>query len=444
MKIIYIILLLMFNSSIYATEHIHKEEKSSSIIKKSIYRCPMHPSVVMNHEGNCPICGMNLVLDKEESIIPKNIIHKETNFNNIIKDSIYSCPMHPSVIMHKEGNCPICGMDLVLEKQVSIMENNEKKEYNIKTQNFNIKTEKAKFKSITPKLSTFGKIKYNEDYIFHLHSRYKGWIEKSNSLKIGDYIEKGQELYTIYSPELLIAQQDFLLALKTDNFKIAKFRLKTLGIQDRVIKEIKKQNKILENIPVYSSESGLITALNIQKGMYIEPKTKLLTIINPNELWIEGILFENDYIWADLGNDITLELNFLRNNITTKIDYIYPEMDTTLQAFKFRGSLSNVKNYIKSNQNINIIISGSKIEGIVIPYSSLLQTETKNKIIIKKNDHFSIIEVSVGYIDTINNEVVITNGLEEGEEIVISGHFLIDAEANIQGAYKRINGDKND
>jgi Cu(I)/Ag(I) efflux system membrane fusion protein len=390
MKIIFIIMLLIFNGTIKANEHNHTENIQDSLLQ-------------------------------------------EVN---------YTCPMHPSINSHKEGNCPICGMNLILQKEKKIMKVD--KGYNVKTQNFNIKTGKSQFKSIIPKLSTFGTVKYNEDYIFHLHSRYKGWIQTSNSLKVGDYIKKDQLLYTIYSQELLTAQQDFLLALKNENKDIAKFRLKALGVQEQVIQKIKRQNKILEYIPVYSENDGLITELKIQKGLYIEPSTKLLTTINPNKLWIEGILFENDYIWADIGNDITLHLDFLRNDIITKIDYIYPNIDNTLQGFKFRGSFNNIKNYIKSNQNINITVSSSELNGIVVPYSSLIQTEQYNKIIIQKNNSYEIRNVKIGYIDLKNQEVIIKEGLEEDEEIVISGHFLIDAEASIQGSVKRINGDNNE
>jgi len=447
-KIIIIILLFLsstttvFASDIESNTHTNHNHKDTLGLQQqeATYSCPMHPNVTSHEKGSCPICGMFLVLEEPKVLDNKIIDNKKIDQ----QEAIYSCPMHPNVTSHEKGSCPICGMDLVINQQVKLPSNNAIQEHHIKTQNFNIKKEVVSYQTITPKLSTFGVIKYNEDNIFKLHSRYTGWIKETNSLKVGDLIIKGQLLYTIYSLELISAQQDFLLALdnSASNSELAKFRLKALGIQDQVITSIKKNKHIIENIPVYSELDGLITSLSINKGSYIEPKTTLITTVNPKELWIEGVLFDNDYLWADKGNAISVHMDFLKQDILTTIDYIYPEIDPITQGIKFRGSINNINHYIKKNQNLNITVSSAPISGIIIPYSSLLQTEKNNQVIIEKNNLYEIRDVTLGYIDTINANVIVTKGLVAGENIVTSGQFLIDAEASIQGSRKRLNGDK--
>lgn len=174
--------------------------------------------------------------------------------------------------------------------------------------------------------------------------------------------------------------------------------------------------------------------------MFINQQTNLFSLVNPNKLWIEGFLFENDYIWADLGNKIHIEIDYLKSNIESQINYVYPNVNPINKGIKFRGEIDNIKQYIKEGITVEInIYSDYSLNGLFIPYSSLIQSEKNNQIIIKENNNYIIKNVTTGYYDKKRDLILIEEGIEEYEEIVISGQFLIDAEANIQGI--KITGD---
>jgi Cu(I)/Ag(I) efflux system membrane fusion protein len=469
MKIIFTILLILFSSVTMSNEHNHNEHQKQSKSINSTYSCPMHPNIQSHKEGECPICGMDLVLNKqienkkEQSIYncpmhPDISSHTEGKCSicgmflvleepkkEVIDDKkeLYSCPMHPNIKSHKEGECPICGMDLVLNKQTA--NTNHNNEINLKIQNFNVNTFNTKIKTINPSIKTFGKIEYNEDYIFHYHTRYKGWIEEANLLKEGMLISKGDLLFTVYSKELIEAQNDFLIAIRLDkDISFPKTRLEVLGIQEKTIKQIIKKQKPIFKLPFYAKKSGILVNLDLKEGMFIEPNKKLFSLIDNSKLWVEGILFENDFIWADIGNSIKFNLDYLKTDIESTISYIYPNIDDT-KAIKFRAEINNIKDYIKQGLHIEIeVFSESSLNGIFIPYSALIQTEKNNTVIVKDGDYFTIKEVEIGFINITNNTVLIENGLSENENVVTKGQFLIDAEASIQGLKLRNSGENNE
>ncbi len=188
MKYILIFCLALLSFTNYANEHEHQHVQKNT----SIFSCPMHLQITSHEEGECPICGMDLILKKQDVL---------NNDNGNTKENIFSCPMHPQITSHEEGECPICGMDLVLKKQENKDHKQHTNQVNLKIQNFNAPTFTTKEQSITPNIETFGTIEYNENFVKHYHPRYEGWIEETNNLKNGDCINKGDLLYKVYSNE---------------------------------------------------------------------------------------------------------------------------------------------------------------------------------------------------------------------------------------------------
>jgi Cu(I)/Ag(I) efflux system membrane fusion protein len=359
-----------------------------------------------------------------------------------IGETMFVCPMHPEIVQPEMGSCPICGMDLV-KKSHSNKTMNEVTISQGMQQNLNIKTKKAKMKRLTPKIKSYGKIKYNEDSIKHYHVRVEGWIENSMILNEGQYIKKGEKLFELYSEELIIAQQDLILTSKSKNtflIKKAKKRLELLGINKKTIDEILKTKEALYTVPFYAESSGIVKNFNIRKGMFINPTQELFSIVNTDSYWIDGFVFDDDKNLVTLNSQVEVKINS-KENIRTKVDYIYPELDLKTLSLKYRVTIDNDSNSknIKPNSIIDLeLYSKNKIIGLFIPIESLIQTENENRVVVKTKTGFVVKEVLVGFKN--DSYAQILKGLSLNEEVVTSGQFLIDSEASILGAIKRIGG----
>lgn len=353
----------------------------------------------------------------------------------------FTCPMHPEIIQDEMGSCPICGMDLVEKKNQ--IKNTEIEIAQGIQQNMNIKTAMTKMKIIRPKIKTYGKIKYNEDSIIHFHPRFKGWLESSNIKNDGQYFNKGDLLFEVYSEELIVAQQDYLLTKKSKNkslIKASEKRLSLLGFSDKLISKIRKNNKVLYTVPFYAKQSGYIDSFDIRDGAYIDPNKEMFKLINKDTVWIDGFIFEEDRNLINLGDKVKINLTG-SEYYESKIDYIYPELDDKTLALKVRITIENVNssNNLKPNVITDIEISTNKrIRGLFIPKEALIQTENNNRVITKNDKGFIAKEVIVGFKN--DKYAQILKGLSMRENVVTSGQFLIDSEASLSGAIIRIEG----
>jgi Cu(I)/Ag(I) efflux system membrane fusion protein len=398
------------------------------------FSCPMHSEVTSHKKDNCPICGMFLVENKKEDPVISDIIKME-------EKAIYICPMHPEITSHEEGRCPICGMNLELKKksnkdtQVSISGEMQ--------QALGIRTFISKKENIKKRVNTFGEVGYNENNMNYIYSRVEGWIEKANFQSIGDKVKKGDLLYTVYSPRIIQAQQDYLLTLNSniedkEMMESAKLALLLLGVDSQVINQIKKENKFKINIPFYANDSGVITDIYLKKGAYINLNTKILSLTSFEDFWVTIDLFENDQNWIKENQKVLIDSKSLSKPISGKIDYIYPELDKLTRSLKARIIVANSE--LRPNMLVNVEVEDliEKNE-IIIPKESVIQTSKNNRVVVKlESNKFQVKDIVIG--DYINEMVIVKSGLLENEEIVTSGQFLIDSESNIQESIMRIIG----
>lgn len=362
--------------------------------------------------------------------------------NKKVGETMFVCPMHPEIVQPDAGSCPICGMDLVKKSQSNAIVNEVTISQGMQ-QNLNIQTKKAKMKRLTPKIKSYGKIKYNEDSINHHHVRVEGWVEDSMILSEGQYIEKGDKLFELYSKELIIAQQDLILTLKSKNknlIKKSKKRLELLGVNQKTINAVLKTKEAFYTIPFYAESSGIIKNFKIRKGMFVNPSQELFSIVNTDSYWVDGFVFEDDKNLVTLNSKVNVKINS-KENITTKVDYVYPDLDSETLSFKYRVSIANENNSknIKPNSVVELELSSkNKIMGLFVPIESLIQTENENRVVVKTKTGFVVKEVLIGYQN--DSYAQILKGLSLNDEVVTSGQFLIDSEASMLGAIKRIGG----
>ncbi len=404
--------------------------------QQPIYICPMHSHIVKDHEGECPICGMDLVPKESGAVTMMEDVHTPRTMVS------YICPMHSHIVKDHPGDCPICGMDLV-EKA-----NEQRQVAQISVtgaiqQAMSIRTEVVKRSTLETSIKTYGSVNFDETRLRHIHSRAPGWIERLTVNSIGQDIKKGQLLYEIYAPELLIAQEDFLSLLSSTRSEAllerGRRRLQLLGFADDLIKQLEESRLVFDRVPYYAQESGIVSALNVREGMYVEPAERIMTVANLASVWVIADVFEHQANLIKVDQAIQLTLPALGDNhFDGKIDFIYPTLDPITKTVRLRFVLDNPEARIKPDMLGQVNIVTDTIDDINIVKTALIQTEKHNRVIVQnENDAFEIRSVILGLSN--HERVQILDGLSVGEKIVTSGQFLLDAEASLQNAFTQSN-----
>ncbi|MCV6639417.1 efflux RND transporter periplasmic adaptor subunit [Candidatus Albibeggiatoa sp. nov. NOAA] len=407
------------------------------------YVCPMHPQIVRDEEGTCPICGMDLVKKKVQPLSNLNLEPVKKTQTKFV------CPMHPQIVRDEEGSCPICGMDLV-EKQIEPQQGLPTIAISPAVmQSMGVRTAQVKKGRMWKYIKTVGQVTYNEDKVVHVHPRASGWVEKLNIRREGDPIKKGNILLRFYSPEILEAQQDFLVSLRLNQKmagltskqqrELAKNRLRLLEVPEPTINRIAKKQKAENNIAMLSPQSGIVTKLNIREGMYITPNTELFTIADLSTIWVLADIYEYQLDWIKQGLDAEITVPALPSQKWEgKVDYIYPELNPTTRTLKVRLAFKNKGLDLKPNMFAKVIIyGGAKRDILKIDREALIVTGEREAVVLALGEgKFKSVDVVTGMHS--NDEVEILSGLEAGDKVVVSGQFLIDSEANLQASFMRM------
>ncbi len=384
---------------------------------------------------------------------------KETALEHAAKhlEVKYVCPMHPQIIRDAPGNCPLCGMTLVkksVEQKSSPPQEktpSDSKQSPMVTispavvQNMGVRLAPVKYGTLTRDIKTVGYVAYNEDALVHIHSRASGWVEKLLVKTEGDLVKENQILLELYSPEILNAQVDFLIATQLNQTTIpnnkrdyARNRLRLFNIPETVIQQIEKENKPQNTVSMLAPKGGVVTQLNIREGMYVTPEMELFTFADLSTVWVIVEVFEHQLEWVKPGLSTRIEVPAYPGQVWQgKVDYLYPELDPKTRTLKVRLRFPNPQQWLKPNMFAQVIIYGEPKQGILkIPQEALIVTgERKSVVIALGQGRFQPVDVTIGM--QREGEVEILSGLQQGENIVTSGHFLIDSESNLQASFLR-------
>jgi len=309
--------------------------------------------------------------------------------------------------------------------------------------NLGVRTTKAKRGSLHSQIRTVGYVMYNEDQMIHIHPRVKGWIEKLYVKAAGDPVVKNTPLYEVYSPELVNAQEELLLALDRKNTRLiraAEARLKALQIPNKVIQTLKRTRKLKQNITFFAPQDGVVDNLNIREGFYVMPGTTLMSIGKLDEVWVEAEVFESQSALVSKGMRVTMSLAYLPGKEWLgKVDYVYPTLNPKTRTVKVRLRFNNEDYQLKPNMFAQVVIHPDQIEqSLLVPKEAVIRTGSTERVVLALGSgRFKSIEVKVGRYD--DNSAEILAGLDEGEEVVTSAQFLLDSESSKSSDFKRMN-----
>ena len=358
-------------------------------------------------------------------------------------DPKYVCPMHPQIIKNEPGSCPICGMDLVKK----MIDANAGKYPKVKVQNavvqsMGIRKATAGKETIWKYIKTVGRVDYDETTLTHLHPKAEGWMEKLYLRAEGEQLEKGEVIGEFYSQEILSAQLDYIIALQqTSQAKAlkAKNRLRLLGVSESTIDKIGKTRQSLNEIPILSPAKGIVTMLFAREGMFLKPEKEFLTIADLSKVWVWVDVFEHQISWIKTGIPAEMEVPaYPGRKWEGKLDYVYPELDPESRTLKARLVFDNPDLLLKANMFAEVVIyGGPKRDVLVVPTESVIETGQRTSVVkVIGEGIFQPVDVVVGI--QRNGRTEILSGIEEGDEIVTSGQFLIDSESSLQASFLRM------
>lgn len=312
--------------------------------------------------------------------------------------------------------------------------------------NLGVRTAPVELENMHTEISTVGYVQYDEDKLIHIHPRVDGWIEKLYVKAEGDPVEKGQPLYSLYSPQLVNAQEELLIALKRNNGSLvtaAKDRLKVLQLSAGLIKELEQTKKVQQTITFYSPQAGVVDGLKIREGFYVKPGDTLLSIGKLDQVWVEAEVFERDAALIKEGLPVSMTLDYLPGeDWTGVVDYVYPALNSKTRTLRVRLKFDNPDFQLKPNMFAQVSIHANQADSaIIVPKEAVIRTGKQDRVVLALGDgQFKSIEVTIGRVD--KDSIEILSGLNEDDVVVTSAQFLIDSESSKSSDFKRMTHDE--
>lgn len=411
------------------------------------YTCPMHPQIISDTAGKCPICGMDLVQIAASGGTHEEKMDMSTSVTEQRDRKVlyWYDPMVPDKRFDKPGKSPFMDMELVPKYADEIKSNASGKpviSINADTvQKMGVRTEKVTKGSFAQSLRTTAIVMENERSRVDLFSQIEGRVEDLRYSAVGDRMKKGDLFYSLYSPELLSLQNDYIAARKSglqDLAQAAKKRMKLLGVDDKVIADLSKSGKVFEKVPFYVPADGVLAQLDIRNGYYLKANDQVGRIQDLSTVWLEAAVPEKDMGTIKEGD--TAEIAVGPQKYDGKVDYIYPTIDTEARTGKVRLIVDNKDGALRPASYATVIFAtAAVVEQLTIPSEAILRNaEGEHVIVAVGNGKFQARSVKTGGISAGRTEII--SGLQDGDDVVVSAQFLIDSESSLQESLGKLSG----
>lgn len=357
----------------------------------------------------------------------------------------YTCSMHPSVRSEAPGTCPICSMDLVpvTREEIAtgvIQVDGEQR------QTIGVTTAPIERRPVSVRIRAVGKVLYDERRLADVSVKYRGWIGELDVDQPGQRVERGETLFTLYSPELYSAQEELLTAVASRDrargtsapdradylVEAARKRLRLWDLADWQIEQLEASGRPLEYIPVVSPVSGHVVEKNVVAGAAVEPGMRLYRIAGLDRVWVEAEIYESELATIEVGQPATVTLAYLPGrSFAGRVTFIYPYLDDATRTGRVRVELANPRLELKPDMYADVELARDLGARLVVPEDAVLYAGERRFVFLDLGEgRLQPRSIEVGLAS--GDDLVVLSGLEEGEVVVTSGNFLIAAEARLK------------
>lgn len=365
-------------------------------------------------------------------------------------------PMHPAYKSQKPGFAPDCGMQLDpkyadADSARSQMAPGEVMISPEKQQLMGVRTTTVQRESLVRTIRTTGQVTADETRIAHVHVKVNGWIDKVYVDFVGQLVKKGQPLFTLYSPDLVATQEEYLIARRGEtNLSSSPFaevrqgansllhaahdRLKLWDISDAQIEKLERTGEVSRTMTFYSPVTGFVTDRKAFPQSSVTPDMELYTVANLSTVWVMADVYEYELPYVRVGQRAEIQLSYYPGKTYTgRIRYIYPTFDPQAHTAKVRIDLPNPGFELKPQMFADVQLQVNYGKQVVVPQEAVLDSGERQTVFVASgNGHFEPRLIKAGA--QVDGKVVVLSGLKPGETIVSSGNFLIDSESQLKNA----------
>lgn len=391
-----------------------------------------------------------------DSASPKINTSSLPSINPPGQGKVFVCPMHPEIMQDHPGTCPICGMDLVESNSHAAHEHGVHVD-SATIQKLGVRLASVKKSPISQEIRAYGNVTADESALYNVHSNFDGWIKKTYIHSIGQHIEKGQAIYEIYSPELIMQQKQYLqflvrrkqildsvgdVRLQENEYVMdllmelsrerTKFLYENIGLD--TVQQIEDYKQPVELVKILAAESGIVTQINARVGTYATPSATLFTLANVSKVWVAVTLYPDQANQVKNGDEVTITGSD-GQTIKTKLDFVNPVAENN--KVSARVAVDNSKLHLRPGSFVDVIIHAQAHEALVVPSSAVMRTGQGNLVMMSRGEgHFLPVYVDTGMESGDFTEI--TDGLQLGAEVAINGQFLLDSAASMHAAVERM------
>lgn len=356
------------------------------------------------------------------------------------ESSWYVCTMHPWVVQPGPGKCPICSMDLTpldpdrFSGEIAIDP--------VVLQNIGVRVKPVVVSSLEKKIRTVGTVTYDETRVVDVNLKVSGWVENIDVDFLGAEVRKGQPLLEIYAPDLYATQDEYILLWKNRNtpgneqlLQAARNRLAFYDISDEQISALEKSGKAKKTMVIRAPANGVVIEKNVNAGVKVSPGSRLYRIADLRKVWVLATFYEHQLPFIKLNQHVEMSLPYEPGKkLEGKISYIYPFVDEKTREVQVRLEFANPGGLLKPGMfaNVEVVSDLSRGERVLAPREAVIDTGLRKVAFVSLgNGKFEPRTVATG-LEAGDGQIEILNGLAPGEQVVVSGQFLLDSESRIR------------
>jgi RND family efflux transporter MFP subunit len=411
--------------------------------EEQLYTCGMHPQVIEHKPGNCPICGMKLTPVRKEAAA------KAPPGERKVKH--YKSTMNPGEVSPGPAKDSM-GMDMVpvYEDEAAAAESSAITIDPVTMQNMNLLTGLVTRGPLRRVVRTVGAVDFDETALTEVTTKFKGWVEKLYVDSTGQQVHRGDPLFDIYSPELYSAQVEYLLALNQPTNlsgtgaqalqSSALAKLKFLDVPDEQIAQISKDGQARKTLRINAPRDGIVAEKMVVAGQMVEAGMKLYRLADLGTVWVQSQIYEQDLSLVRLGQEATVSLSYLPDRkFRGRVTYVYPTVDEKTRTAKVRMEFHNPGYFLKPGMFTTVELDAEvSPAALLVPDSAVLRSGENNTVFVAlEGGKFEPRTVALG-LRAEGNLYQVLSGLSEGERVVTSGQFMLDSESQLREAIQKM------